>query len=198
MKKILIFLFLLNSTLLFAQEEEDKKETANEASWSSMAGSMIYFYTQKYSGINYTNINTLAVYGIRYNFKKLGKSTVLSASAVPGVGLAFMSSSYGGSNVYISFDLPLMLELHTGILATPDTYDGAVGFFAGGGMGINYLNKEFYLNNPKSGFSYGPTANAGFKINTGRRVLILRGSYLYNLNNELPDLKGVGILWGLR
>ncbi len=36
------------------------------------------------------------------------------------------------------------------------------------------------------------------KINTGRRVLILRGSYLYNLNNELPDLKGVGILWGLR
>lgn len=196
MKKILLFLFLLNSTLLFAQEEENEK--VNETSWSTMAGSMIYFYSQPYNGVNYSNINTQAVYGVRYNFKKLGKSSVLSASTVPGIGLGFVSSVYGGTKVYISFDLPLMLEFHTGLMATPDLYSKSVGFFAGGGMGINYLNKEFFLNNPKSGFSYGPTVNAGFKINTGRRVLILRGSYLYNLNSELPDMKGVGILWAIK
>lgn len=196
MKKILLFLFLLNSTALFAQKEGEE-ENIKETSWSSMAGSMLYLYTQKYNGVNYNNINTLAVYGFRYNFKKLGKSSVLSATAIPGLGLAFYTG-YNGNNVYISFDLPLMLEYHTGLLATPDQYDKGAGFFIGGGLGINYLNKEFYLNNPKSGFSYGPTANAGFKINTGRNVLILRGSYLYNLNNELPDLKGIGVLWAIR
>lgn len=196
MKKILLLVFLLNSTLLFAQDDEEK-DLDKETSWSTMAGSMLYLYTQKYNGVSYSNINTLAVYGVRFNFKNLGKSSVLSASAVPGVGLAFFSG-YGGSKIYISFDLPLMLEFHTGLLAKPELGDKAAGFFIGGGMGINYLNKEFYLNNPKSGFSYGPTGNAGFKINTGRRAIIIRGSYLYNLNNELPDLKGIGVLWGIR
>lgn len=198
-KKIFTLLLLLQTGVLFAQEEENENR-ADElppTSWSFMTGSMFYFYNQKLNGQSFTGINTLGVYGFRYNFKNVGKRSVLSASAVPGLGVAFFSG-FNQSNVFFSFDLPLMLEFHTGAQASPYTEDLPAGFFAGGGIGLNYLDKSFYLSNPKSGFSYGPAVNAGVKLKFNNSVIILRGSYLYNLNSQVPDLKGIGILWGSR
>lgn len=200
MKKtgIIACLFLLHTTIIFAQDEENKKaDELPPTSWSQMAGTMFYLYSTKINGQTYTGINSLGVFGFRYNFKNIGKRSVLSASAVPGLGFAFYRG-FGGNNVYFSFDLPLMLEFHTGLQASPYTEEVPVGFFAGGGIGINYLDKAFYITNPKSGFSYGPAVNAGIKLKLGSRAFILRGSYLYNLNNEVPDLKGIGVLWGGR
>ena len=193
-------LCLAFGTTLTAAAQYEKEDGVNGApgspTWSASSGSMIYFYKQQLNGFDYNGINTLAVLGVRYNFKYLGKSTSLSVGSYPGLGVAFFSG-FGQSNVFFSFDLPLLLELHTGVDAHPNAMQNGVGFFMGGGMGINFLSREFYLNNPRSGFSYGPTGGGGIKLNFGGRPITLRGSYMLNFNPDLPDLKAVGILWSM-
>lgn len=199
MKKIFTLFLLLQTCVVFAQDEEkeNRADGLPPTSWSFALGSMFYIYNQNLNGQSFNGINTLGAYGLRYNFKNLGKNSVLAAASVPGLGIAFYSG-YNQSNIFFSFDLPLMLEFHTGAHASPYAEDLPVGFFAGGGIGLNYLDKSFYLSNPKSGFSFGPAVNGGIKLRMNNSVIILRGSFLYNLNREVPNLKGIGILWGIR
>jgi hypothetical protein len=179
-----------------AQYKDNEEEVPTQPGWSASAGSMIYFFRQSQAGVTFNGINTLLVAGIRYNFKYLGKTTAISVGSYPGAGAAFFNG-FGTSNVFFSLDLPLLLELHTGLDAHPYVQNRPLGFFAGAGMGINLLSKQFYLNNPRNGFSYGPTVNTGLKFNFNGRPLIIRASYLLNFNPDLPDLKAIGALWSL-
>jgi hypothetical protein len=193
-----IFLAAFQPTGFSQEREIEGEEMPQRPTWSFATGSMIYFFRQDVAGVPITGLNTLAVLGARYNFKYLGKSTAIAVGSYPGAGLAFFSGFSGAGNTYFSFDLPLLLELHTGADAHPDMQKQLpVGFFIGGGLGLNFLSRQFFVNNPSSGFSYGPTGSGGLKFNIGQRGIMLRGSYLYNLNKQLPDLKAIGLLWRL-
>jgi hypothetical protein len=200
MKQILFSAFFIFLTLgVFGQDEERKAdELILRPTWSFASGGMVYFYKQDFGSVSSSSINTLGVLGLRYNFKYLGKNTALSVGSYPGVGLAFLSGFNGSNNTYFSFDLPILLELHTGSAAHPNMPEQKpVGLFLGAGMGINFISKQFFANNPRSGFSYGPTGSGGLKFQFGQRAIIFRGSFLYNFNPDLANLKAIGVLWAL-
>jgi hypothetical protein len=148
-------------------------------------------------------------YSPRFNF--LENETLSISVGIPlSIGLSAPYSTSFGSDYYnagsIGFvvNAPLMINLNMGRGSTKENTD-RYGYFVGGGFG--YHLGDFITgqddgyggqyNTIKTTNTFGPCANAGFRIGVGsrHRNIEVRLSYMKGINEDKPDIFGLAGLF---
>jgi hypothetical protein len=144
-------------------------------------------------------------YNPRINF--LETETLSVSVGIPitlGISAAY-STSYGSDyydagSIGFVVNAPMMINLNVGRGSTKENVS-RYGYFVGGGFGyhhgdfITLQGNDFDLyNTTKSTNTFGPCANAGFRIGVGRRHrnIEVRLSYMKGVSKDKADIFGIG------
>lgn len=149
-------------------------------------------------------------YSPRINFVET-ESLSLSAGIPMSVGTSgsySYTSSYGytseSNTLRFMFNAPLIINLNIGAGSTKEN-ESRFGFFVGGGFGYHYGNfnrieDDGYGNSYETDEllgTYGPAANAGFRIAVGsnQKNIETRLSYMKGMKNGKPSFFGMAALF---
>jgi hypothetical protein len=142
----------------------------------------------------------------RFNF--LENETLSVSAGIPitlGISGSY-SANYGSNGYYENNSLgfvvnaPLMINLNMGRGSTKEN-ESRYGYFVGAGFGYHHgdfvtVQTDGYsdYNTSKSVNTFGPAANAGFRIGVGRkhRNIEVRFSYMKGINEDKPNIYGIG------
>ena len=141
----------------------------------------------------------------RFNF--LENETLSVSAGIPitlGISASY-SVNYGSggfsenSSIGFVVNAPLMINLNVGRGSTKEN-ESRYGYFAGAGFGYHhgdFITVENGYNNSKSTNTFGPAANAGFRIGVGsrHRNIEVRFSYMKGINEDKPNIFGIGALF---
>ena len=141
-------------------------------------------------------------YSPRFNF--LENETLSVSAGIPitlGISVSY-SVNYGSGGFYenssvgLIVNAPLMINVNVGRGSTKEN-EKRYGYFAGAGFGYHhgdFITVENGYNNSKSTNTFGPAANAGFRIGVGRRHknIEVRFSYMKGTNEDKPNIFGIG------
>lgn len=158
-------------------------------------------------GINYllrkshTELGYLAfgfTYAPRFNFlenEKLSISVGLPLTLAMAFGI---TENYSVFNSGPIVNAPLLLSLNMGRGSTKENRT-KFGYFFGGGMAFHHGNvvSDFTDFGNGSENAFGPTGNAGMRFGVGKqhKNIEVRFSYMKGLNENKPDVFGVGCLF---
>ena len=149
-------------------------------------------------------------YSPRFNF--LENETLSVSVGIPitvGISAAYSTTYYGSGDNYnagsIGFvvNAPLMINLNMGRGSTKEN-ESRYGYFVGAGFGYHHgdfvtIQSDGYndYNTSKSVNTFGPSANAGFRIGVGsrHRNIEVRFSYMKGVNEDKPNIFGIGALF---
>ncbi|WP_440135262.1 hypothetical protein [Chitinophaga sancti] len=111
---------------------------------------------------------------------------------------------YGGTSIGLMLDVPVIVNFNYGAGALKGGSQ-KWGFFVGGGYGYHLTTANYYYNYDNNGnykstenSTLGVTANAGFRIGTGRRHrhnIEVKFSYMKGLTDYKPDVYGVNCIF---
>ncbi len=148
-------------------------------------------------------------YSPRFNFLETEAMSV-SVGVPLNVGFAgtYAYENYGGyvteeNTLRFMVNAPVMVNLNFGAGSTKAN-EKRFGLFLGGGFGLHYGDygvtvieggSQYY--DTKYGASFGPAANAGFRIAVGRhqKNIETRFSYMKTVTNARTSAYGVGALF---
>jgi len=133
----------------------------------------------------------LGVANLRLPISAKERSSLTIGTYLGAAVAANLDSRYGGSAAF-GGNLPVILDYNLGRGATIDA-KGRVGFFVGGGLGINGIAAQS-ADGASSIIAVGPLANLGFRFRLLNVEYTLRGSYILNLG-EASNVAGLTILY---
>ena len=148
-------------------------------------------------------------YSPRFNF--LENETLSVSVGIPlSIGISAPYSTSFGSDYYNAgstgfvVSAPLMINLNMGRGSTKENTD-RYGYFFGGGIGYHHgdfitIQDDGYggqYNTIKSTNTFGLCSNAGFRIGVGsrHRNIEVRFSYMKGINEDKPNIFGIGALF---
>jgi hypothetical protein len=139
----------------------------------------------------------------RFNFLEtdalsfsIGIPLSVGVSAVYSAGYSYSGGYYDNSSIGFVINAPLIINLNMGRGSTKDNTD-RYGYFVGAGFGYHHGD---FITTQTDGYtssesinSFGPAANAGFRIGVGRahKNIEIRLSYLKGLSGNKPSLFGL-------
>ena len=148
-------------------------------------------------------------YSPRINF--LERESISLSAGIPLSVATSGSYSYNTNSGYTSdntlrflFNAPMVINLNVGAGSTREA-ESRFGFFVGGGFGYHYGNFNIietdqygytYENEGLFG-TYGPAANAGFRIAVGghQKNIETRFSYMKGITQNKPSIFGLAALF---
>lgn len=116
-----------------------------------------------------------AAYEARLNVKDINDNVSISVSTMPMLMLNFSANSRTGSSLLFALDVPVMVGVNLGALAT-DESDSSYGFTLSGGYGFSTGLTSTYVT--------GPVANLGVRISRNRDLGI-NLTYMSVSNGEI-------------
>ncbi|MGB0863216.1 MAG: hypothetical protein ACPGXZ_09865 [Saprospiraceae bacterium] len=126
-------------------------------------------------------------YEARLNVKDISDNMSVSVSSLPlaGIDLQFQAG-VGGTGSFI-VDIPVMVGLNFGYLATEES-EAAIGGTINGGYGFAIGGASGYFSD-SGGFIHGPVVNAGLRFNK-KRDFGVSASFMPSMR---ADVKGMAI-----